>query len=79
MELAHDEYQELLILLHLTRNGAPFQGYQGVKIQVKVARTEFVLALERWRTLVKLEVRHGGAETEVVRTLSWDLRGGVIP
>jgi hypothetical protein len=56
LALAHHEYQELWILQHLTTVGAPFEGCEGMKVQVEMVRQGLVCALERWRTLVEGEV-----------------------
>ena len=55
LKLAHDEYQELWLLLHLTRDGSPFEGHEGVMKRIKLVRTELVLTLERWKVLVEVE------------------------
>jgi hypothetical protein len=55
LDLAHHEYEELWVLLHMTREGAPFEGHEGVKTQAEGTKRGLVLALERWRVLVELE------------------------
>jgi hypothetical protein len=56
LALAHHEYKELWVLLHLTTVGAPFEGCEGMKVQVEVVREGLVCALERWRILVEDEL-----------------------
>jgi hypothetical protein len=43
LKLAHDEYQELWLLLHLTRDGSPFEGHEGVMQRIKLVRMELLL------------------------------------
>jgi hypothetical protein len=55
LALAHHEYQELWTLLHLTQEGAPFAGHEGMKRQVEVAKEGLMMALEKWRILAREE------------------------
>jgi hypothetical protein len=64
LKLAHDEYQELWLLLHLTRDGSPFEGHEEVMKQIEVLRTELAFALERWKVLAEVEGSHGAAGAE---------------
>jgi hypothetical protein len=48
------------MLLHMTREGAPFEGHEGVKAQAEGTKRGLVLALERWRVLVEFEVLRVG-------------------
>jgi hypothetical protein len=55
LELARHEDGELRVLLHMTRDGAPFAEHKGVRAQMEVTREGFLLALERWRMLVEVD------------------------
>ena len=54
------------LLLHLTRDGSPFEG---VMKQIELLRTELAFALERWKTLTKVEGSHGAAGADAGRCL----------
>ena len=68
-KLAHDEYQELWLLLHLTRDRSPFEGHEGVMKRIKFVRTELGLALERWKVLTEVDGGQVAAGAEACRCL----------
>jgi hypothetical protein len=74
-KLAHDEYQELWLLLHFTRDGSPFEGHEGMMKQIELLRTELAFALERWKVLAEVEEvmeQHGLKQAFVLEDLgSW--------